>query len=161
MLIWCLSQHICVKKKSFYQGLSDLGPFILFLLQAIQDNRESRACKMESYSSCLVGEKYQADHHPLNCFSHMMYMNVIFQENMCLTDASHYKHSKRTIFDHALPEPTVFHPENKQTVRFLIHRSSRKSSLPILLVHFNNWYDHRTFSKQNFRFSWNESGPAD
>ena len=27
-----------------------------------------------------------------------MDMNIIFQENMCLTDLNHYKHSKMTIF---------------------------------------------------------------
>ena len=27
-----------------------------------------------------------------------MHMNAIFQENMCLTDANHYNHSKMSIF---------------------------------------------------------------
>ena len=39
--------------------------------------------------------------------SHLMHMNVIFQENMCLTDANHYKHSKMTIFDHALTQERI------------------------------------------------------
>ena len=29
--------------------------------------------------------------------SYLMDMNIIFQENMCLTDLNHYKHSKMTI----------------------------------------------------------------
>ena len=32
-----------------------------------------------------------------NLASHLMDMNIIFQENMCLTDLSHCKHSKMTI----------------------------------------------------------------
>ena len=36
-----------------------------------------------------------------------MDMNIIFQENMCLTDPNHYKHSKMTIFDHAITQESI------------------------------------------------------
>ena len=36
--------------------------------------------------------------------SHLMHMNVIFKENIRLTDAYYYKHSKMTIFYHALTQ---------------------------------------------------------
>ena len=39
--------------------------------------------------------------------SYLMDVNVIFQENMCLTDLNHYKHSKMTIFEYALTQERI------------------------------------------------------
>ena len=36
-----------------------------------------------------------------------MDVNIIFQENMCLTDLNHYKHSKMTIFEYTLTQKRI------------------------------------------------------
>ena len=39
--------------------------------------------------------------------SHLMDMNIIFQENMCVTNLNHYKCSKMTIFWVALTQEKI------------------------------------------------------
>ena len=39
--------------------------------------------------------------------SHLMDMNIIFQENMCLTDLHHYKHFKMAIFEYASTQERI------------------------------------------------------
>ena len=39
--------------------------------------------------------------------SHLMVMNIIFQENTCLTNLNHYKRSKITIFEDALTQERI------------------------------------------------------
>ena len=55
--------------------------------------------------------------------SHLMDMNKIFQQNTCLTDRNHYKHSKMTFFEYALTQErigTVFSGVQRIAVNFYL-----------------------------------------
>ena len=62
---------------------------------------------MESLSSCSVDRQKIEPVTTHKMASHLMDMNVIFQENMCLTDANHINTLKLRFFDHALTQERI------------------------------------------------------
>ena len=103
LLIFCsacadlttLSTYLC--EKAFLSRTERFGSFLfcffysnlgLPIAKSLQNGRLSFLLswrKIESVTTHKVA-------------SHLMDMNIIFQENMCLTDLNHYKHAKITIF---------------------------------------------------------------
>ena len=88
------STYVC-KKTHFYQELRDLGAFNFVSSQA--RTTESQMLVKGHLSLLAQSAQNRADHHP-QMASHLMHMNLIFQKNMCSTDAYHYKHSEMIIF---------------------------------------------------------------
>ena len=105
MQIWCLSQHIFVKKH-FYQELKRFGPS--YFLSSTGNLGPPRAKSLQNGGLSFLPSWQKIK--PVTTHkmaSHLMGMNIIFQENMCLTDPNHYKHSKMTIFYNALTQESI------------------------------------------------------
>ena len=74
-------------KITFNQELKDLGPFTLFLLQAIYIGPPRAKSLQKGVLVFLLSRREIEPVTTHKIASHLMHINVIFQENMCLTDA--------------------------------------------------------------------------
>ena len=99
VLIWCLSQRISVKKAFFIKKWEIWELFILLFCFFYSNlGLPSATSLQKGRVSFLLSRQINkpVTTHKMAC--HLMDMNIIFQENMCLTDLNHFKHSKLTIF---------------------------------------------------------------
>ena len=90
------------KEKHFHQELRDLGVFLFYsiLFCFVYSNLGLPMAKslQNGRLSFLLGRRKIEPVTTHKMASHLMDMNIIFQENTCLTDLNHYKRSKMTIF---------------------------------------------------------------
>ena len=94
----------------FCSGCADLMPFFLtfYFVSSTSNLGPPRGKSLQNGVSVFLLSRRKIE--PVTTHkmaSHLMHMDVIFQENMCLTDANHYKHSKMTIFDNALTQERI------------------------------------------------------
>ena len=85
------STYLC-KKKSFYQELRDLGPF--YFVSSTGNLGPPKAKILQNGGLSFLPSRLKIE--PVTTHKmafHLMDMNIIFQENMRLTDPNHYKHS--------------------------------------------------------------------
>ena len=96
VLIWCLSQQISVKK-AFLSRTERFWSFSFCFFYINLGLRGAESLQNERLRFWSSRRKIEpVTTHKMA--SYLMGMNIIFQENMCLTDLNHYKHSEMTIF---------------------------------------------------------------
>ena len=96
VLIWRLSQHVYVKK-AFLSRTKRFGSFLFCFFFSNLGLPSAKSLQNGRFWFLLSRRKIEpVTTHKMA--SHLMDMNIIFLENMCLTDLNHYKHSKMTIF---------------------------------------------------------------
>ena len=105
VLIWYRSQHVPVKK-AFLTRTARFGSFLFCFFYS--NLGLPRAKCLQNRRLCFLLSRRKIE--PITTHkmaSHLIDMNIIFQKNMCLTDRNHYKHSKMTIFEHALTQERI------------------------------------------------------
>ena len=95
-LIWCLSQQISVKK-AFLSRTERFGSFLFCFFYSNLGLPRTKSLQNERLGFLSSRRKIEpVTTHKMA--SYLMDVNIIFQENMCLTNLNHYKHSEMTIF---------------------------------------------------------------
>ena len=112
------STNLC--QKSIF--IKKFGGFLFCFFYSNLGLPSAKSLQNERLVSCPPRRKIEPVT-TLKIASYLMDMNIIFQENMCLTDLNHYKHSKMTIFEYTLTQKrmgTVFSGVQPEWPRIVI-----------------------------------------